>query len=150
MDRWSYKIELFFLTLRLSLGRVFLFKRKRNDDWELRTSTYSKKPLRQLCRPWATECICSLLYLARGKNLTSRGMPARCAAPPCSAPVPQRTGIDAALRALREGREWGRGRGDKWGWRDPIKGDKISEAVWWWISMKSWRWEWSQNPRRVD
>lgn len=27
--------------------------------------------------------------------------------------VPQRTGIDAALRALREGREWGRGRGDK-------------------------------------
>lgn len=44
-------------------------------------------------------------------------------APPCLA-VLQCTLIDTALRHKRGGRRI------RQGWRDPIKGDKVSEAVW--------------------
>jgi len=48
--------------------------------------------------------------------------------PPCLA-VPRCTLIDTALRDRREGGSGGRRRIEP-GYRDPIKGDKISEAVW--------------------
>lgn len=50
-------------------------------------------------------------------------------APPCLT-VLQCTLIDTALRHKRGGSSGGGGRRIRQEWRDPIKGDKVSEAVW--------------------